>query len=282
MEPLNLSGRVALITGGARGIGLETGRALYARGASVALLDLDRSATEAAAATLGERSLGLECDVTDPGSVKLAVEATVQRFERLDVAVANAGIAQSIETCRTIDDATFDRVIAVDLHGVVNTVRHCLPHVLEQRGHLLLIASIYAFMNGTLQASYAMSKAAVEQYGRALRSELAPHGVSAGVGYFGFVDTAMVADALADPVADRMLESTPRLLRKKISPAEAGEALAAGIERRAARTVRPRRWLGWWHLRGILNPLADRWTERQPEIAVAIADSERATLTDRS
>lgn len=275
MEPLNMTGRTALITGGARGIGLETGRALYARGASVALLDLDRGATEAAAATLGERALGLECDVTDPASVKLAVEATIQRFGRLDVAVANAGIAQVIEPCRTIDDEAFDRVIAVDLHGVVNTVRHCLAHVVEQRGHVLVISSIYAFMNGMLQASYAMSKAAVEQYGRALRVELAPHGVSAGVGYFGFVDTVMVEEALADPIASRTIELTPRLLRKKISPAEAGEALAAGIEQRAAKTVRPRRWLVWWHLRGVLNPLSDRWARTQPEIAAAIRDAER-------
>ena len=122
-------------------------------------------------------------------------------FGGLDIVVANAGIAQPIRPSRRVDPKAFDRVLDVNLHGVVHTVRQALPHVIERRGHVLVIASVYAFLNGAMQSSYAMSKAAVEQLGRALRVELAPHGASAGVGYFGFVDTAMVRGAFEDPIA---------------------------------------------------------------------------------
>lgn len=210
MAELDVNGRVAFVTGAARGIGLETARALHARGAAVALVDLDNKQTEAAAASIGARAFPIAADVTDEAAVKLAVEATVTEFGRLDIVVANAGIAQPIRPLISVDPKAFDRVLDVNLQGVVYTVRQALPHVIEQRGHVLVIASVYAFVNGALQSSYAMSKAAVEQFGRALRVELAHHGASAGVGYFGFVDTAMVRGAFEDPIAARVEGTAPR------------------------------------------------------------------------
>lgn len=281
MADLNVSGRVALVTGAARGIGLETARALHARGASVALLDLDRGETERAARSIGERTFPIAADVTDEAAVKLAVEAVLTEFGRLDVVVANAGIAQPIRPVISIDPKAFDQVLDVNLHGVVYTVRQALPHVIEQRGHVLVIASVYAFVNGALQSSYAMSKAAVEQFGRALRVELAHHGASAGVGYFGFVDTAMVRGAFEDPIAGQVEGTAPRPLRKRISPTEAGEALAAGIERRAARTIRPRRWSLYSWLRGLVNPGLDQATSRDDTVNAAIAEAEQKGSEER-
>ena len=111
-----------------------------------------------------------------------------------------------------------------------------------------------------------MSKAAVEQFGRALRTELAQHGASASVAYFGFIDTEMVHRAIdADPLADRMLQSLPRPLRKRVSPAVAAEAIAQGIERRGPRIIRPRRWVVMSLLRGLLNPLSDARLERDEQ-----------------
>lgn len=275
MADFEIAGKVALITGAARGIGLETARALHARGASVALVDLDQGETEQGARQLGERTLALAADVSDEKAVRLAVEAAVTEFGGIDIVVANAGIAQPIRPVSAVDPAAFDRVLGVNLNGVVYTVRQSLAQIIERRGHVLVIASVYAFLNGGLQASYAMSKAAVEQYGRALRVELAPHGASAGVGYFGFVDTSMVRDAFEDPIAKQVEEIAPRILRKRITPAVAGEALAQGISKRAARTIRPRRWVPYSRLRGLLNPWIDEYTARDQGVRAAVSEAER-------
>jgi len=108
-----------------------------------------------------------------------------------------------------------------------------------------------------------MSKAAVEQLGRALRVELVPHGASASVAYFGFIDTEMVHQAIDnDPLADQMIASLPAPLRKRLPPSAAGQAIARGIERRQPRIIRPRRWTIMSVMRGILNPLTDAQAER--------------------
>jgi NAD(P)-dependent dehydrogenase (short-subunit alcohol dehydrogenase family) len=118
-----------------------------------------------------------------------------------------------------------------------------------------------------------MSKAAVEQFGRALRVELIPHGASASVAYFGFIDTEMVRRAIdADPLASRLLETLPRPLHKRLSPAVAGEAIVSGIERRRPRIIRPRRWAVWSVLRGIVNPLTDARAEREETTLALVRD----------
>ena len=264
MASYSLSGKVALVTGGARGIGFATARALIARGASVAIADLDPEATAGRPPSCTTRGrIGVAADVTDRGAVQRAVADTVERFGGLDVVVANAGIASRVATFRAMPTETFQRVIDVDLFGVIRTVEAALPQIIERRGHVVVISSIYAFTNGVGAIPYAMSKAAVEQFGRALRVELAPHGASASVAYFGFIDTEMVHRAIdADELADMMLKTLPRPLHKRLQPAVAGEAIVRGIERRRPRIIRPRRWTILSVLRGILGPLSDAAAER--------------------
>jgi NAD(P)-dependent dehydrogenase (short-subunit alcohol dehydrogenase family) len=259
-----LSGKVALVTGGARGIGFATARALIARGASVLIVDLDAAASEQAAAQLHDtKALGIGSDVTDRGSMQRAVATAVERFGGLDVVVANAGIASRVATFRAMASETFERVIEVDLMGVWRTVDAALPQIVARRGHVVVVSSVYAFLNGVGALPYAMSKAAVEQFGRALRVELAPHGASASVAYFGFIDTEMVHRAIdADELASEMLSNFPKPLRKRLSPTAAGEAIVLGIERRQPRIIRPRRWTIYSVLRGVLNPLTDARAER--------------------
>ena len=98
-----LDGKVAFITGAARGIGLETARAVHRRGASVVLVDLDAEAAERAAAEVGERAYGLAGDVTDTASLEAAVAAAVERFGGIDVVMANAGIAPQARTMRVYE-----------------------------------------------------------------------------------------------------------------------------------------------------------------------------------
>jgi len=259
-----LSGKVALVTGGARGIGFATAKALAGRGASVVVADLDRAAAETAASQIHDtRALGLAADVTDRGAVQRAVAATVERFGGLDVVVANAGIASRVATFRAMASENFERVVDVDLMGVYRTVDAALPEIVRRRGHIVVVSSIYAFINGVGNVPYAMSKAGVEQLGRALRIELAAHGASASVAYFGWIDTEMVKRAVdGDPLASQMLATFPAPLRKRIQPSAAGEAIVSGIERRQARIIRPRRWTILSVLRGIVNPLSDLQLER--------------------
>jgi len=267
MAHFELGGKVALITGGARGIGLATARSLAARGATVLIADLDEAAVHAAAAGVHDtRAVGIAADVTDRGAMQRAVAGAVERFGGLDLVVANAGIAARVATFRAMSTESFERVLDVNLMGVYRTVEAALPEIVRRRGHVVVISSIYAFTNGAGAVPYAMSKAAVEQFGRALRTELAQHGASASVAYFGFIDTELLHRAIdADPLADRMLQSLPRPLRKRVSPAVAAEAIAQGIERRTPRIIRPRRWVVMSLLRGLLNPLSDARLERDEQ-----------------
>jgi NAD(P)-dependent dehydrogenase (short-subunit alcohol dehydrogenase family) len=259
-----LNGKITLVTGGARGIGFATAQSLVARGASVVIVDLDEQSAQGAASRLHDsRALGLAGDVTDRAAMQQAVASAVERFGGLDVVIANAGIASRVATFRATPPETFQRVLDVNLMGVWRTVDAALPQIVERVGHVVVISSVYAFTNGIGELAYAMSKAAVEQFGRALRLELHQHGASASVAYFGFIDTEMVHRAIdADPLARELLGTFPRPLRKRIPASTAGEAIVRGIERRRARIIRPRRWVVMSMLRGILGPLGDAQIER--------------------
>lgn len=260
MGSYDLTGKTAIVTGGAQGIGFGTCEALAARGADVVIVDLDQPRCDAAIDRLGlENAAGFAADVTDPAAMQRVVSQTVERFGKVDVIVANAGIANRGQTFRTMPTETFERVLDVDLYGVIHSVRAALPQIVENQGHVVVVSSVYAFVNGIGSTPYAIAKAGVEQFGRALRAELEPHGASASVAYFGFIDTQMVHNALDnDPQSDLFFKLIPRPLRKRLKPAQAGEGIVTGIENRAPRIIHPRRWVLMSTFRGVLNPLADR------------------------
>jgi len=273
----DLNGKVALVTGAARGIGFETARQTCLRGASVAVVDLDPEQAGEAAERIGPRAIGIGADVTDDAAIKRAVAETVERFGGLDVAVANAGIAPAkMATVRGVGAEEWERVFEVDVLGVWRTARAALPQVVERRGQIVLTSSVYAFVNGVLNSSYAAAKAGVESLGRSLRAELTPLGASAGVAYFGWVDTQMVKDAV-EANGGRMEENLPEFLRKRIEPDEAAAAVVRGIEERAPRIFAPRWWRYVSALRGILNPLLDRRFERDATMTATIREVEAET-----
>ncbi len=284
MARYELSGKVALVTGGARGIGFATARALIARGANVVIVDQRAEDASAAAAQLHDtNAVGIAGDVTDRGTMQRAVAVAVERFGGLDVVVANAGIAARVATFRASSTETFERVLDVNLMGVYRTVDAALPEIVRRQGHVVLISSIYAFLNGLGEVPYAMSKAAVEQFGRALRVELAQHGASATVVYFGFIDTEMVHHGLdRDPLVTELMSSLPKPLRKRLPPSAAGEAIVRGIERRSPRVFQPRRWAAMSALRGILGPLSDAQLERDPQVQAHLRQLDARAGEDQS
>ncbi|HEX8051145.1 MAG TPA: SDR family NAD(P)-dependent oxidoreductase, partial [Solirubrobacterales bacterium] len=230
MDRYDLNGKVALVTGAARGIGFETARQMHLRGASVAVLDIDAAEAREAAERIGPRAIGLGGDVTDQSAMMNAVAEIVEKFGGLDVAVANAGIAQKqFSTVRGISGEEWERVFEVDMLGVWRTVRAALPQIVERKGQMIVVSSVYAFANGFGNSPYAVAKAGVESLGRTLRAELKPHGASASVAYFGWVDTKLVQDAFAQEDSERVRKLSPEWLLKRITPAEAGAGVVRGI-----------------------------------------------------
>lgn len=255
-----VAGRTVLITGGGAGIGRALARVLHARGAVVALVDRDGAALEAAAEELGDRVLTAVADVRDRDGIASAVRGLAGRAGGLDVVVANAGVTPPPATLRQIEPGEFDRVLAVNVTGAFNTVRPALDHLIARRGHVVVVSSAAAFVPGPGGAAYMVSKAAAEQLGRALRLELAGHGVTAGVAYFGVVDTQLARTTLDDdPLGQALEKRLPRPLRRRITATEAATVLADAIARRAGRTLAPAAWQPWALLRGVVNVAADAY-----------------------
>jgi NAD(P)-dependent dehydrogenase (short-subunit alcohol dehydrogenase family) len=259
----SLEGRTVLVTGAARGIGAESARRLASRGANVALVGLEPEELERVAGQIGEeRADWCECDVTDTDALERAVEQAVERFGGIDVVMANAGIAAG-GPLRHADPAPFEKTIEVNLLGVVRTVRACLPHVIERRGYVFIVASMAAAVHGAGMAAYAASKAGAEAFGDSLRQELDHLGVDVGVGYFSWIDTEMVAGTDRHPAFGSARANLPGPFGKTYPLSKAGEAVAEGVERR-------RRWIvvpGWGRAlligRGLLFPLFDRGGKRE-------------------
>jgi NAD(P)-dependent dehydrogenase (short-subunit alcohol dehydrogenase family) len=283
MPLYDLNGKVALVTGAARGIGFETARQMHLRGASVAVLDLNAEEAREAAERIGPRAIGLGGDVTDQNAMFAAVAEVVEKFGGLDVAVANAGIAQKqFATARSISGEEWERVFEVDLLGVWRTVRAALPPIVERQGQMVVVSSVYAFANGMGNTPYAVAKAGVEALGRSLRVELAPHGASASVAYFGWVDTKLVQDAMDQEDSGRIRELSPEWLLKRITPDEAGAGLVRGIEERAPRIFVPKWWRYVSALRGIVNPLLDKRMESDGKTRALIRDLDAKSVDANS
>ena len=255
-ETWSVQGRTVLITGAARGIGAESARRLASRGANLALVGLEPELLEQVAAECRPNAAAFEADVTDVAALEGAVAATVERFGGIDAVVANAGVAGA-GTVRSIDPASFERTIEINLLGTWRTVRACLPPVIERRGYVLVVSSLSAIAYAPGMAAYTASKAGVEAFSNALRIELAHLGVGVGVGYFGWIDTELVAGADRHPAFGFARAKIPGPMGKTYPLSLAGDAIADGIERR-------RRWVAvpWWIrgmlvLRGMLPPLLD-------------------------
>lgn len=266
MSKLDLDGRVIAITGGARGIGLEVARAATQRGATPALLDIDGEAAADAARDLGGGAIGLAADVTDLPELERALDIVVDQLGGIDVLVANAGIGPRSTTVDAGDRAHQRRILDVNLHGVWHTMWAGVPHVVQRRGHVVVVSSVAAFLPTPAWAAYGASKAAVESLARSMRIELAPAGVTVGVAHFGLIDTALVEGFAADALTARVEALAPAVFRHRAAAPAAGQALVEGIAGRKARTVFPGPYFALYLLRGVLGPIADAVLMRDPRL----------------
>ena len=190
-----LAGRVAFVTGGSQGIGRAVVEALAANGAAVGVcgLEVDRvDETVAAVGADGGQALAVPADVTDQSSIDRAVDATVQRFGRLDVLVTSAGIQRYGNVVDT-DEATWDEVMAVNVKGVYLVAKAALPH-LRASGHgsVVVISSVQGHVAQADVAAYAASKGALEMLVRSMAVDEAVHGVRVNAVCPGSVDTPML------------------------------------------------------------------------------------------
>jgi NAD(P)-dependent dehydrogenase (short-subunit alcohol dehydrogenase family) len=172
---VRFDGKVAMITGGAGSIGLATARRLCSEGASAMIVDLDAESLEQAAAG-SERIAWHAADVTQADQVENAVRATVDRFGRLDIAFANAGVAGPIAPVIEYPVAEFERVIAVNVLGSFLVAKYALA-VMERGGSLVINSSVVGLTSDPGIAGYATSKHAVVGLMRTAAKEMAPKAI---------------------------------------------------------------------------------------------------------
>ncbi len=234
MADTTLRGKVAVVTGAARGIGAATAAALARRGAQVALVGLEPDELAAVTARCAQWSGAREwvADVTSGDRMREVAAEIGKDFGAVDIVVANAGIAIG-GPFADADPAEFDRVIQVNLLGSAATARAFLPALAASGGYFLQIASLAAMAPAPLMAAYCASKSGVEAFAHVLRAEVAYKGIGVGVAYLSWTDTDMVRGADAD---DTMAEFRARLPwpANKTAPLEpAVERLLRGIAHRS-------------------------------------------------
>jgi 3-oxoacyl-[acyl-carrier protein] reductase len=202
------AGRVAVVTGSARGIGAATARRLADEGAAVAVLDLDQDAASRAATGLGaEKALGVACDVSDAASVASAVAEVVEALGGVDILVNNAGITRDNLLFKMSED-DWDAVIGVHLRGSFLMSREVQKHMVAARyGKILNLSSVSALGNRG-QANYSAAKMGLQGLTRTLALELGPFGINVNAVAPGFVVSDMT-DATA-----RRLGMEPEDFRK--------------------------------------------------------------------
>jgi NAD(P)-dependent dehydrogenase (short-subunit alcohol dehydrogenase family) len=270
MSAYPLQGRVLFITGGASGIGAETARRAAAKGAHLALVDVDGDAARRLAESLPS-AIGIEADVRNYESLEAAAQQTVETFGGIDICFANAGI-EIAHTARGVPLIEMERIADINFTGVFRTVRATLPHVIERRGYVLITASLAAVLHGPPLSHYTATKAGVEAFGDSIRLELRHKGVDVGVAYFGFIDTPMVARGKSDPILARFEEEQGQNFIGRTYPLSgAVSAVVKGMEGRARRVLYPR----WIRPLMVLRAAMPRFLERaiNPDLVGRLADA---------
>jgi NAD(P)-dependent dehydrogenase (short-subunit alcohol dehydrogenase family) len=208
-----LADKVAVISGAAspRGIGLATARLMAEHGARIAILDLDREASEHAAASLGQQHRGFACNVVDLESCRAAAASVLEAFGQADILVNNAGITQPLKFLE-IEPRNYDAVMDVNLRGVLYLSQAFIPHMRERRqGSIMCTSSVSAQRGGGIFGGphYSASKAGVLGLARAMAREFGPDGIRVNCVTPGLIQTDITGGKLTDEIRVEIAKGIP-------------------------------------------------------------------------
>jgi NAD(P)-dependent dehydrogenase (short-subunit alcohol dehydrogenase family) len=258
----SLEGQVAVVTGAARGVGELLARKLSARGAKVALTGLEPDGLKKVSESLRTESAYWHGDVTDHDAMTRIAGEVGERFGKVDVVVANAGVANGGPFADS-DPVSWRRVIEVNLIGGAVTALAFLPQLIASRGYFLQIASLAAITPAPMMSAYCSSKSGVEAFAHCLSAEVGHKGVRVGVGYLSWTDTDMVRGADEDEAMRGLRKRLPWPANRTYPLGPAVDRIVAGIERRS-RLVYGQWWLrGMQGIRGCLPPVIGTVGQRE-------------------
>ena len=206
-----LKGKVAVITGGARGIGKEIALRFAREGADICICDvndelLDNTAKEVE--SLGRQAIGLKVDVTDALQVEEMVQKNLDKFSKIDILINNAGITRDNLLLR-MKEAEWDAVLNVNLKGTFNCTKAVSKAMIKQRsGRIVSIASIIGLIGNAGQSNYAASKGGIISFTKSVAKELASRNINVNAIAPGFIRTDMTAK-LSPEIAESMLKMIP-------------------------------------------------------------------------
>ena len=272
-QPLSLRGRIVAITGGARGIGKATARALVLKGAKVAIGDLDRELAEQTAAEIGGGTLALELDVTRRDSFEGFLDQVEERLGSLDVLVNNAGImplGRFVEE----DDATAQRMVDINVHGVLYGMKLALPRMQRRgSGHLVNIASQAGKTGFPGGATYCGTKHFVVGVSEAVRAELRGSGI----------EVSCVMPAVVNTELGSGLPETRAI--KVLQPEDVADAIVNALERPKFDVFVPRESVGIYKFMTLLPRGARESVGRMLKADKVLAEADpnaRANYEDRA
>ncbi|MFT4120735.1 SDR family oxidoreductase [Bradyrhizobium sp.] len=201
---MRLKNKTALITGDNSGIGLATAKLFVAEGARVTITGRNKQTLEAAAKELGPNALAVAADATDIAATEAAIRTAAEKFGKLDILFANAGIAGGTPLgSATLE--TFEKVIRTNLTGVFFTVQSALPY-LNDNASIILNGSVISVLGIPGYSAYGAAKAGVRAMARIMASELSPRGIRVNVVAPGAIRTPIWGPATATPEAEKAFE----------------------------------------------------------------------------